>query len=86
MFVFIASTTTLLNVMQHISQFVPFGFGKRICPGESLATSQVFIFFVMLIQRLKFSIPLNHPIPSVDEYQAEFTKIPKPFYVSIASI
>ena len=45
--------------------------------------SELFIFFVMLVQRLKFEPPLNNPSPDVDEYFGGFTRIPKPFYVSI---
>lgn len=57
--------------------------GKRICAGESLAISELFIFFVMLIQRLKFGLPLSHPAPDVEDYFGGFTRIPKPFYVAI---
>ena len=37
----------------------------------------------MLVQRLEFSAPKDHPLPSIDDYKAEFTNIPNPFYVSI---
>ena len=57
--------------------------GKRICAGESLAISELFIFFVMLMQRLKFELALCHPTPNVEDYFGGFTRIPKPFYVSI---
>ena len=66
-------------------QFVPFGMGKRNCVGESFAISQLFIFFVMLLQQLRLDLPLNHPAPDVKEYSAGFTRIPKPFYVSVTS-
>ena len=65
-------------------QFVPFGMGKRICAGESLATRVLFIFFVMLIQQLRFDVPLDHPSPNVKEYSTGITTVPKPFYVSIS--
>ena len=69
--------------LQKINQFVPFGLGKRICAGESLAVSELFIFFVMLVQRLKFNVPLSHSAPDVENYFAGFTRIPKPFHVSV---
>ena len=71
--------------MKKINQWVPFGFGKRICAGESMATSQLFIFFVMLLQQLQFSTPVAHPMPNVNEFTSGFSNIPKPFYVSISS-
>ena len=74
----------LTYFFQHISQFVPFGIGRRICAGESLASSEVFIFFVMMIQRIKFLKPMNNPVPSIKNYKASFTNIPAPFYVSIS--
>ena len=70
---------------QHFNQFVPFGTGKRICAGESLANSELFMFFVMLVQRLEFTSPKDNPLPSIDDYKSEFTNIPNPFYVSIQS-
>ena len=69
--------------MKKINQFVPFGIGKRICAGESLAVSEIFIFFVMLLQRLKFEAPCQHKQPNAEEYYGGLTRIPKPFYVSI---
>ena len=69
--------------LQKINQFVPFGLGKRICAGESLAVSELFIFFVMLLQRLRFNVPLSHSAPDVENYFAGFTRIPKPFHVSV---
>ena len=63
---------------------MPFGLGKRICAGESLAVSELFIFFVMLVQRLRFNVPLSHSAPDVENYFAGFTRIPKPFHVSVS--
>ena len=71
--------------MKKVNQFVPFVLGKRICAGESLAVSEIFIFFVMLLQRLKFEPPCQHKNPKVEEYYGGFTRIPKSFYVSIIS-
>ena len=33
---------------------VPFQIGKRVCPGESLAKAELFLFLVGLIQKFKF--------------------------------
>ena len=50
-----------------------------------MAVHEVFIFFVMMVQRLKFDPPLNHPKPNVEDYFGGFTRIAKPFYVSVIS-
>ncbi|KAB7503269.1 Cytochrome P450 [Armadillidium nasatum] len=40
----------------------PFGNGKRICIGESLARMQLFIFLVTMMQELHFYVPPNKTI------------------------
>jgi len=62
---------------------VPFGIGKRICMGETLAKNEMFIFFVRMLQRLSFSIdPQNVPDPK--NCIAAITRIPKPFEVRVS--
>ncbi|KAL6483894.1 hypothetical protein MHYP_G00087660 [Metynnis hypsauchen] len=46
--------------------FLPFSLGPRVCLGESLAKTELFIFFTSLIQRLKFSWPPGTPPPNMD--------------------
>uniref|UniRef100_A0A3B4EC00 Cytochrome P450, family 2, subfamily AE, polypeptide 1 n=1 Tax=Pygocentrus nattereri TaxID=42514 RepID=A0A3B4EC00_PYGNA len=46
--------------------FLPFSLGPRVCLGESLAKTELFIFFTSLIQRLKFSWPPGAPPPNMD--------------------
>ena len=36
--------------------FLPFGSGKRKCPGEQLAKMELFLFFTILVQKCKFEI------------------------------
>ena len=50
--------------------------GKRVCPGESLARMEIFLFSVTLIQRFKFKMADNRPslLGSMG-----ITLIPKPF-------
>eukprot|EP00093_Oithona_nana_P013662 13662.XXX_526995_528524_1 [CDS] Oithona nana genome sequencing. len=62
--------------------FVPFGIGKRICMGESLAKNELFIFFVRILQRLEISVSKDAK-PDPKEYTSGITRIPKPFYVQI---
>ncbi|XP_023253269.1 cytochrome P450 2K4-like [Seriola lalandi dorsalis] len=37
--------------------FLPFSAGRRVCPGESLARMELFIFFTNLLQCFRFSLP-----------------------------
>ena len=62
--------------------FVPFGIGKRICMGESLAKNELFIFFVRILQRLEISV-VKDSEPNPKEYTSGITRIPKPFYVQV---
>ena len=63
--------------------FVPYGIGRRICMGESLAKDTLFIFFTNLVKNLKFENPVNHPNPDPENHTAGFTVIPHPYYVNI---
>ena len=45
-------------------KFLPFGFGKHRCIGESLAKSNLFILFTTIIQNFYLEIPPGHGIPS----------------------
>ncbi|XP_017574178.2 cytochrome P450 2J5-like [Pygocentrus nattereri] len=46
--------------------FLPFSLGPRACLGETLARTELFIFFTALLQRLKFSWPPGAPPPNMD--------------------
>ena len=65
-------------------QFAPFGFGKRICLGMSLAKSSIFIFFTMMIQNLKFEVDPGKPRPNSEDSIMSITHMPKPFFVKIS--
>lgn len=38
--------------------FMPFGYGKRSCPGESMAMLEIFLYTVTLVQKYKI-LPIN---------------------------
>jgi len=66
-------------------QFVPFGFGKRVCMGESLAKSELWLFITAILQKFTVEPPMNHPMPNPDEDVAGLTRSPKPFFVHLKS-
>uniref|UniRef100_A0A8C9TV89 Uncharacterized protein n=1 Tax=Scleropages formosus TaxID=113540 RepID=A0A8C9TV89_SCLFO len=60
--------------------FLAFSLGPRVCLGEQLARMELFIFFVSLIQHLKFIWP-----PGVDSYDRDgifgIVRGPRPFMI-----
>ena len=66
-------------------RLIPFSVGKRYCMGEILARSEVFLFTVNLIQKMKFLLPENHPVPDPANYNSSFTNIADDFFVRIIS-
>ncbi|XP_021016868.1 cytochrome P450 2J3-like [Mus caroli] len=42
--------------------FLPFSLGKRACPGEQLARSELFIVFTALMQKFTFKPPINEKL------------------------
>ncbi|WAR03067.1 CP17A-like protein [Mya arenaria] len=45
---------------------IPFGVGKRACPGQDFARSRIFITVAALIQRMRIEPPENSELPSPD--------------------
>ncbi|XP_035176551.1 cytochrome P450 2K6-like isoform X2 [Oxyura jamaicensis] len=62
--------------------FMPFSAGRRICAGETLAKTELFLFFTSLLQRFTF-----HPPPGVSTSDLDlspaisFNVIPKPYKI-----
>jgi cytochrome P450 len=46
--------------------FIPFGVGKRMCLGESLAKNAYFLFTASLIKTFRFDKVPNQPLPTLD--------------------
>ncbi|XP_038125979.1 cytochrome P450 2K1-like isoform X1 [Cyprinodon tularosa] len=50
--------------------FLPFSAGRRVCPGESLAKMELFIFFTSLLQHFNFS-----PAPGISEDELDLSPV-----------
>ncbi len=59
-------------------QLVPFSVGKRICPGETMARQELFLFLTGLLQRYRFEAKDPANPPPLDS-QSGLTKVPAPF-------
>ncbi|GLH13839.1 Methyl farnesoate epoxidase [Gryllus bimaculatus] len=64
--------------------FIPFGIGKRLCPGEALARNTMFLFFTSLMQEFYVQLPPGSTKPSTESLSG-FTTAPKPFEVIFKS-
>ena len=62
-------------------QVVPFGIGKRVCMGDTLAKNEMFIFFVRMLQRITFHETANKTSP--DNVIRGIVTVPKPFEVRV---
>ncbi|XP_022102205.1 cytochrome P450 2D27-like [Acanthaster planci] len=60
--------------------FLPYGTGRRMCPGERLARMELFLFFTHLLHRFSFSLPLGAPQPSLSGRMG-ITLAPQPYHL-----
>ncbi|GAB1865261.1 Probable cytochrome P450 305a1 [Camponotus japonicus] len=59
---------------------LPFGLGKRRCPGEQLARSSLFMFLTNVVHHFDMELPADHDKPELRGYDG-FTLSPKPYYL-----
>jgi len=79
---FLQETESGHKLIRH-EQFVPYGIGRRICMGETLAKDTLFIFMATLVKNLKFENPDFNPKPEPENYTDGFTIIPHPYFVKM---
>ena len=48
------------------NRVVPFGIGKRVCLGQTLAEKEFYLFFSGMMQQFSMEAPLGHDLPSYD--------------------
>ncbi|XP_070574467.1 cytochrome P450 1A1-like isoform X2 [Ptychodera flava] len=61
--------------------FIPFGMGRRMCLGETLAMNEMFLYLVSLIQRYSFSTPPDGTKPRMQELCEAFIIQCRPYKI-----
>ncbi|XP_018325402.1 probable cytochrome P450 303a1 [Agrilus planipennis] len=64
--------------------YIPFGYGKHRCLGETLAKANIFLIIAGLLQRFNFSVAPGHPPPSTESVDG-VTPGPQPFSVLVTA-
>jgi len=64
------------TILKH-EPFIPFSYGKRICPGENLANLELFLIITSILQNFQISTDPDNPNPSLNP-SVSFIQIPKP--------
>ena len=66
-------------------RLLPFGAGRRQCPGEVFARNRLFILTTMLLQKFKFVTAEGHPRPNYDPFdcKVDFILKPEPYKLSV---
>ncbi|KAL5006529.1 hypothetical protein ScPMuIL_015335 [Solemya velum] len=60
-------------------EFIPFSLGRRVCLGESMALSTLFLFVTSLVQKFVLSPPVGEEMPGLDCMYGEFIHRPLPY-------
>ena len=61
--------------------YMPFGAGRRVCLGESLAKTELFLLSATLLQKFKFENPPECPLPDLQGGTDGLVVSPKPFKI-----
>ncbi|XP_059487511.1 LOW QUALITY PROTEIN: methyl farnesoate epoxidase-like [Neocloeon triangulifer] len=71
------------NKVKRPEYLMPFGIGKRQCLGETLARSNMFMFFTSIMQRFELSVPSGGKLPDSKDVIGAFTLCPTPYQAKI---
>jgi len=55
------------SVIRH-DALIPFSVGKRVCPGETLARDELFLFTTAIFQRFQIGFVPNKPVPQMEVF------------------
>jgi len=68
--------------INNLTSFMPFGMGKRVCMGETLARHTMFTFMTAMMQRYSLMPAEKHEIPEIKPAKG-YTLNPEPFYTYV---
>lgn len=68
--------------VNNLASFMPFGMGKRVCIGETLARHTMFAFVTAVMQRYSVEPSKEHETPKIKHWKG-YTLNPEPFYAHI---
>ncbi|XP_043574703.1 cytochrome P450 2J6-like isoform X1 [Chiloscyllium plagiosum] len=63
--------------------FIPFSAGRRVCLGEQLAKTELFLFFTSMLQQFTFHLPENEPRPNYTESKFGITLSPRAYRLCV---
>lgn len=66
-----------------VEYLTPFGSGRRVCPGESLARQELFLFAVGILQRFSVREHREHALPPEHQSSGQLARGPLPFCVAL---
>ncbi|KAK3739739.1 hypothetical protein RRG08_020169, partial [Elysia crispata] len=68
------------GILKQPEQFIPFGIGRRACPGESLAKMELFLFLSSLVQRFDLRPAVPGQLPTLKPVEG-LVYSPQPYQI-----
>uniref|UniRef100_A0A8R1HTN1 Uncharacterized protein n=1 Tax=Caenorhabditis japonica TaxID=281687 RepID=A0A8R1HTN1_CAEJA len=62
-----------------MEEFRPFGMGPRVCLGERIARTELYLIFCSLVQNFRFYLNIDDPLPTLERCIGGITAPPKPY-------